>query len=197
MQYCSFVVGFIVYHNGFDRTEIVMKQLILGGARSGKSQLAETLTATYGTKIAYIATTDTQYNDAEMDKRIALHRQQRPSDWCTIEEPIELAKAIQDHKHHDAIMVDCLTLWLSNCLMKDETFWQAQKHELLVTLSQTDTPIIFVSNEVGMGVVPMGKISRQFVDESGYLHQDLAKLCERVVFMAAGLPLVMKGPALP
>lgn len=180
----------------FDQVEAMMKQLILGGARSGKSRLAEDLTATYGDNIAYIATTDTQFNDAEMDARIAKHRHQRPTEWLTIEEPLYLAKALIEHQSADAIMVDCLTLWLSNCLMQNETVWQSEKAALLDTLATINTPIIFVSNEVGMGIVPMGKVSRQFVDESGYLHQDLAKLCDRVVFIAAGLPLVMKGDPL-
>lgn len=174
-----------------------MKQLILGGARSGKSRLAEQLTALSGERIAYLATTDARHNDQAMDERIEKHRRQRPNHWQTIEEPIELAAALQRTDDVDAILVDCLTLWLSNCMMQDGDCWQQQRTALIEQLQQQPVPVIFVSNEVGLGVVPMGKLSRRFVDEAGLLHQQLAQLCDRVVFTAAGLPLVMKGPPLP
>lgn len=171
-----------------------MKQLILGGARSGKSSLAEQLAETYGDNIAYIATANPAFNDDEMAVRIAKHKQQRPSHWQSIESPITLADTLKRLTNVDCILVDCLTLWLSNCLF--EANWPEQRQALLDSLKNFSGNLIMVSNEVGMGVVPLGEISRQFVDESGFLHQAVAKHCDRVIFTAAGLPLVMKGPAL-
>ena len=184
-----------------------MKQLILGGARSGKSSLAERLAAEVAAdlsqsshkphRVAYIATSDPQYNDCEMDERIAHHRDQRPAEWPTVEEPIHLAQALRDaSENSDCILVDCLTLWLTNLLMAGEEVFVRERVALLETLAELSTPVIMVSNEVGLGVVPMGELSRRYVDEAGRLHQAVAAICERVVFTAAGLPLVMKGPAL-
>ncbi|WP_439135335.1 bifunctional adenosylcobinamide kinase/adenosylcobinamide-phosphate guanylyltransferase [Pseudomaricurvus sp.] len=174
-----------------------MKQLITGGARSGKSQLAEQLTGLYGNTIAYIATADNQFHDAEMTARVAHHRQQRPSTWHTLEEPVELAKTIRQHaSDYDAIMIDCLTLWITNCLMAEEKqvgFWDQQKSDFLSALEESSTPIVIVSNEVGMGIVPLGELNRRFVDEAGFLNQATARVCDRVVFTVAGCPLVMKG----
>ncbi|WP_339669444.1 bifunctional adenosylcobinamide kinase/adenosylcobinamide-phosphate guanylyltransferase [Dasania marina] len=171
-----------------------MKQFVLGGARSGKSSLAEKLCASYGDKVAYIATANKAFNDGEMDARIAKHQQQRPQHWHTIEAPIALAGALAQLQHYDAVMIDCLTLWLSNCL--HEGNWPQQRQDFLKALENFNGELIMVSNEVGMGIVPLGELSRSFVDESGFLHQAVAALCERVIFTAAGLPLVMKGPAL-
>lgn len=177
-----------------------MKQLIFGGARSGKSRLAEHLTGLHGDAIAYIATADKQYHDTEMTDRVAHHRQQRPRNWQTLEEPTQLATTLRQHaSKYDAVIVDCLTLWLTNCLMTEEKmpgFWQQQKNDFLLTLEEASTPIILVSNEVGMGIVPLGELSRRFVDETGFLNQAIARACDRVVFTAAGCPLVLKGPAL-
>ncbi len=172
----------------------MMKQFVLGGARSGKSSLAEKLCASYGDKVAYIATANKVFNDGEMDARIAKHQQQRPQHWHTIEAPIALAGALAQLQHYDAVMIDCLTLWLSNCL--HEGNWPQQRQDFLNALENFNGELIMVSNEVGMGIVPMGELSRSFVDESGFLHQAVAALCDRVIFTAAGLPLVMKGPAL-
>lgn len=171
-----------------------MKQLILGGARSGKSSLAEQLAETYGDNIAYVATANAAFNDDEMAVRIAKHKQQRPAHWQSIESPIRLADTLERLTGVDCILVDCLTLWLSNCLF--EANWPEQRQALLDSLKNYSGNLIMVSNEVGMGIVPLGEISRQFVDESGFLHQAVAKHCDRVIFTAAGLPLVMKGPAL-
>ena len=171
-----------------------MKQFIFGGARSGKSRLAENLTAHCGSNIVYIATTDCSQNDKEMAERIAHHKQQRPSHWQTLEEPLNLAAAIEQAEGCAAIMIDCLTLWLSNCLHAGN--WPQQRDAFLTALENVSGNIIIVSNEVGMGIVPLGELSRQYVDESGFLHQAVAQRCDRVIFTAAGLPLVMKGPAL-
>lgn len=171
-----------------------MKQFVLGGARSGKSSLAETLASACGDNIAYIATANTAFNDGEMDARIAKHQQQRPSHWRTVEAPIALADALTQLQNYDAVMIDCLTLWLSNCL--HEGNWPQQRQDFLKALENFNGELIIVSNEVGMGIVPLGELSRSFVDESGFLHQAVAARCDRVIFTAAGLPLVMKGPAL-
>lgn len=177
-----------------------MKQFIFGGARSGKSRLAEQLTALHGESIVYIATANREFNDAEMTQRIQHHQQQRPGHWQTVETPLTLAASIKEHADRDCIMVDCLTLWLSNCLHQDSLqpgFWAEQRQALLDTIEHYSGHLVIVSNEVGMGIVPMGELSRRYVDESGFLHQAVAQLCDRVVFTAAGLPLVMKGLALP
>lgn len=177
-----------------------MRQLIFGGARSGKSRLAEHLTGLHGNTIAYIATADKQFHDAEMTARVAHHRQQRPYHWHTVEEPLQLGAALRHHAAAcDALLVDCLTLWLTNCLLAEEHtpgLWQQQKQDFLQALADIRTPVILVSNEVGMGIVPLGELSRRFVDEAGFLNQAAARVCDRVVFTAAGCPLVLKGQPL-
>ncbi|MGO4998149.1 bifunctional adenosylcobinamide kinase/adenosylcobinamide-phosphate guanylyltransferase [Oceanisphaera sp. W20_SRM_FM3] len=171
-----------------------MKQFILGGARSGKSRLAETLCSDLGDKVAYIATANSAFNDHEMAARISQHQQQRPQHWRTIEAPMALAEALASLQDYDAVLIDCLTLWLSNCLHQGN--WAQERQNFLQVLENFNGELIIVSNEVGMGIVPLGELSRRFVDESGFLHQAVAARCERVIFIAAGLPLVMKGPAL-
>ncbi len=171
-----------------------MKQLILGGARSGKSALAEKLAADTGLPVIYIATATA--DDAEMQQRIDQHQQQRPAHWITIESPYELAETLQQQATSQrCILVDCLTLWLSNLLCRDENI-QLSRESLLSVVAELPGEIIFVSNEVGLGITPMGRLSRQFVDESGWLHQSLTQQCDRVVFTVAGLPLIMKGDPL-
>lgn len=181
-----------------------MKQLILGGARSGKSALAEKLASQAPSlgqehRVGYIATSDPQFNDGEMGERVAMHRAQRPSEWPTFEVPINLAAGIQTAAAQcDCVLVDCLTLWVTNLLMAGDKVFERERDALMTLLQQRDDlPLIMVSNEVGLGVVPMDKLSRRFVDEAGRLHQALSPLCQRVVFTAAGLPMTMKGPALP
>lgn len=178
-----------------------MQQLILGGARSGKSRLAQNLAQDLekqGKKIIYIATADSNFNDTSMDERISQHQQGRPQHWPTIECPLELGQTLRENSAGDTcLLVDCLSLWLSNCLLqKSNIAPQQHGHNLLKSIQGLSADIIFVSNEVGLGVIPMGQLSRDFVDHSGFLHQALAQHCQRVVFTAAGLPLVMKGPAL-
>lgn len=175
-----------------------MKQLILGGARSGKSRLAEQLALASTDTLLYIATADPQQSDQEMQQRIAHHRDRRDERWQLIEEPLALAATLCEHSRENrCIVVDCLTLWLSNCLLQaDTTIWPTQQQALLECLPTLPGQLILVSNEVGMGIVPLGEISRRFVDEAGFLHQALGQGCDRVIFTAAGLPLVMKGPAL-
>ncbi|WP_300730186.1 bifunctional adenosylcobinamide kinase/adenosylcobinamide-phosphate guanylyltransferase [Pseudomonas sp.] len=172
-----------------------MQQLILGGARSGKSRLAETLAAESGRAVTYIATS--QPLDGEMNERLRLHRERRPQHWGLIEEPIELARVLRDHARPDTfVLVDCLTLWLTNLLMlEDPQRLIAERDALLQCLAELPGDIVFVSNETGMGVVPLGELTRRYVDEAGWLHQALAERCQRVVLTVAGLPLTLKGSA--
>jgi adenosylcobinamide kinase/adenosylcobinamide-phosphate guanylyltransferase len=173
-----------------------VKTLVLGGARSGKSRLAERLAVDSGLEVVYVATAGA--GDGEMTERIAAHRARRPPSWRLVEEPLRLAAALREQAAPErCLLVDCLTLWLSNLLCADEPRMYAQEREaLLEAFGQLPGQVIVVSNEVGLGVVPMGALSRRFVDEAGWLHQALAAVCERVVFTAAGLPLVMKGDPL-
>jgi len=166
--------------------------LILGGARSGKSRFAEQLATSSQQSVIYIATA--QGHDDEMQARIHRHQQQRPAHWQLIEEPIALANTLLTHsKANNCILVDCLTLWLSNCLCHDENCWAQQKQALLGVLSELPGQVIFASNEVGHGIVPLGQLSRDFVDESGWLHQAIAAQVSRVEFIMAGLPLTLKS----
>ncbi|MCH4883410.1 MULTISPECIES: bifunctional adenosylcobinamide kinase/adenosylcobinamide-phosphate guanylyltransferase [Pseudomonas] len=173
-----------------------MLQLILGGARSGKSRLAEKLAAESGCAVTYIATS--QPLDGEMNERVRHHRERRPEHWALIEEPIELARVLRDNARADAcLLVDCLTLWLTNLLMlEDLQRLNAERDALLECLAELPGEILFVSNETGMGVVPLGELTRRYVDEAGWLHQALAERCQRVVLTVAGLPLTLKGTAL-
>ncbi|SFB39392.1 adenosylcobinamide kinase /adenosylcobinamide-phosphate guanylyltransferase [Pseudomonas sp. NFIX10] len=173
-----------------------MLQLILGGARSGKSRLAEKLAADTGLPVTYIATS--QPLDGEMNDRIAQHRARRPAEWALVEEPLALARVLRENAATgQCLLVDCLTLWLTNLLMLDAPEQlNAERQALLDSLAALPGEIIFVSNETGMGVVPLGELTRRYVDEAGWLHQALAERCQRVVLTVAGLPLTLKGTAL-
>ncbi len=180
--------------------------LILGGARSGKSAYAEKLAIASGKEVIYIATAHA--GDGEMAVRIAHHRTQRPAHWITVEEPLALADTLTKWRApHRLILVDCLTLWLTNLLLSERTehpdlgeielpaTFHQQRAALLQALTAPAAAgeVILVSNEVGLGIVPYGAISRCFTDEAGRLNQAVAALCDRAVFIAAGLPLVLKG----
>jgi len=170
-----------------------MRTLILGGARSGKSALAERIAIESGRDVVYIATA--RAGDAEMHERIAHHRARRPAHWECVEEPLALATALRDRAQDDrCVLVDCLTLWLANLLVEpDATRFERERGALLDVLPTLPGQTLIVSNETGLGVVPMGALTRRFVDEAGRLHQELARRCDRVLFVAAGLPLVLKG----
>ena len=170
-----------------------MIELILGGARSGKSTLAEQKAAASGLAVTYIATADPLdlADDKEMLTRIAHHRAQRPVEWLLVEEPRYLATLLKTLAAPDRLLlVDCLTLWLSNLLHKDEVLKETQA--LLDVLPTLPGHIILVSNEVGMGIVPLGELTRRYVDEAGRLHQRIAALADSVTFVAAGIPLRLK-----
>lgn len=173
-----------------------MLELILGGARSGKSRLAERLATQSGLAVTYIATS--QALDGEMSARIQHHRQRRPADWGLVEEPLELARALRDNAAPGrCLLVDCLTLWLTNLLMlDDDTRLAMQRDAFLEVLAELPGRIILVSNETGLGVVPLGELTRRYVDEAGWLHQAVAERAERVVFTVAGLPMLLKGEPL-
>ena len=181
------------------------RTLVFGGARSGKSALAERLARDAGKDVIYLATSHA--GDTEMETRIAHHRARRPAEWRTVEEPTALAATLRELCAPDRlVLVDCLTLWLTNLMFATHQdypevgpidlspLFVAERAALLDWL---DGPaagdVVFVSNEVGMGIVPYGAVSRAFADEAGRLNQDVAARCERVLFVAAGLPLALKG----
>lgn len=168
-----------------------MIELILGGARSGKSRLAEQTVLNSGKQCVYLATS--QALDAEMTARIQIHKNRRDERWQLVEEPISLAETLEKlAEDNTCVLVDCLTLWLTNCLLAEPCELEQQKQALLDVLPNLSGHIVFVSNEVGQGVVPMDQLSRRFVDESGLLHQDIAKIADKVTFVTAGLPQVLK-----
>lgn len=171
-----------------------MIRLILGGARSGKSRQAEQLALASGRDVFYIATA--QAHDDEMLARIERHRGERPVHWQTVEEPLQLAATILARQAPDrCLLIDCLTLWVTNQLLDDANM-QAEREALCAALENARGEVILVSNETGMGVVPMGELSRRFSDEAGWLNQSVAALADQVVLMVAGIPMVIKGPAL-
>lgn len=179
-----------------------MKTLLIGGARSGKSALAEQLALASGREVRVLATAEA--GDDEMAARIQAHRRQRPAAWATVEEPLHLAAALQAADGPGRLLlVDCLTLWLSNCLLADgeaplaaglvgET-WTVQRAALLHCLPGLQADVILIGNEVGHGIVPLGALNRLFVDESGRLHQALAAHCEQVRWVMAGCTVKLKG----
>lgn len=184
------------------------RTLILGGARSGKSMHAERLALDSGKELIYIATA--QAHDAEMAARIGLHRRRREemdaARWTTVEEPLALGDALARWcAPQRLVLVDCLTVWLSNLLFAEArdypevgridppACFAEQRAAFLQALERAGGDVVLVSNEVGMGIVPQGAVSRWFVDEAGRLHQAVGAVCERVTLVAAGLPLALKG----
>ena len=164
--------------------------LVLGGARSGKSRFAERLVEDSGLVPVYLATG--QSLDAEMAARIADHQARRDSRWVNVEVPFELADAIgaQDGEGR-ALLVDCLTLWVSNLMMRDAAIDDSVA-SLTGALSKAKAPVVLVTNEVGLGIVPDNAMARAYRDHAGHLNQAVAELARTVYFVAAGLPLVMK-----
>lgn len=182
-----------------------MIELVIGGARSGKSAFAEKQALDSGLRVSYIATAQAQ--DEEMARRVAHHRARRPAAWASVEEPIKLAAALRAHAAPNAcVIVDCLTLWLSNLFFAGQAARQAEAgaaidcpliqgetQALLDALPQLSGRVILVSNEIGWGVVPMHPVSRLFADEQGRLNQRAAAVCDRVTLVVAGLPLILKS----
>ena len=170
--------------------------LVVGGARSGKSTYAEKIAMDSGLAVTYIATA--QIYDAEFNARVQHHKSRRPADWELIEEPHRLTQAIAQYAAPEqCLIVDCLTLWLAQwicpeCNAPADSSWESEREAFLTLLPALPGNIILVSNEVGMGIVPLGEINRRFQDEQGRLNQAVAALCKEVVFIAAGLPLKLK-----
>jgi adenosylcobinamide kinase/adenosylcobinamide-phosphate guanylyltransferase len=169
--------------------------LVLGGARSGKTSFAERMAMHQGEKPLYLATA--QALDGEMLERVKLHQQQRHKRFETLEEPLDLSTALKAAaREHDVILVDCITLWITNMLGGNIQVGQAVD-ELISTLADIDNSrVILVSNEVGLGIVPDNPLARTFRDLSGAAHQRLAEICAEVHFIIAGLPMTLKGPRL-
>ncbi|MDQ6951211.1 MAG: bifunctional adenosylcobinamide kinase/adenosylcobinamide-phosphate guanylyltransferase [Mariprofundales bacterium] len=164
----------------------------MGGARSGKSQRAEKLAISSGKPVTYIATAPILADDPEWQQRIAHHRARRPSDWRTLEVPHDLAEAIQHHhRSNRTLLIDCLSLWLSNRLLADADIDDASDI-LCANLRCSTGDIILVSNEVGMGLVPEQALGRAFRDAQGRLNQRIATCANRVEFVVAGIPLCLK-----
>jgi len=173
-----------------------MRTLILGGVRSGKSQLAERLAVASGRQVVYVATAVA--GDGEMARRIQAHRQRHPEDWLVVEEPLALARVLTESAAPGrCLIVDCLTLWLTNLLSHgDPSRLEPERDALLAALPKLAGDLVLVGNETNMGIIPLGEISRRYCDEAGRLHQALAACCERVVLTVAGLPQTLKGPPL-
>ncbi len=173
-----------------------MIHLVLGGARSGKSRFAEQWVeklAPDEQKLVYIATATP--DDAEMEKRISRHQSDRSQKWQTIEEPKYLSALLTqlNEKPNKIILIDCLTLYLSNWLcFEEQNAWKIEKQNFIAALKQSKNRILVVSNEVGSGIVPLGELSREFVDQAGWLNQSIAQLAEEVTLVVAGLPVLLK-----
>jgi adenosylcobinamide kinase / adenosylcobinamide-phosphate guanylyltransferase len=188
---------------------IARSELILGGQKSGKSRRAEQLASAWLAqspqhRAVLIATAHAA--DDEMRERIARHQQDRATRvpaMLTIEEPLALVEAVAQHGNSQTlVLVDCLTLWLTNWLFPSADFESnrplahvipAQAATILVAIENSRGPVVLVSNEIGLGVIPMGRPTREFVDALGRLNKDVAQVCKRVTFMVAGLPLTLKG----
>ncbi len=171
--------------------------LVLGGARSGKSSYAQTLAERWWPRPLYLATAETL--DAEMADRVTLHQQQRGPRWACAEETLDVARVLHEATPpRDGVMLDCATLWLTNVLLKEGMpAIQTRKQALIEALKTCSTGVIIVSNEVGMGIVPEYPLGRDFRDQQGWLNQDLAAVADIVIFIIAGIPMVIKGTLPP
>ncbi|MBI1385144.1 MAG: bifunctional adenosylcobinamide kinase/adenosylcobinamide-phosphate guanylyltransferase [Rhizobiales bacterium] len=165
--------------------------LVTGGARSGKSAIAERRTLELGASAVYIATAEAW--DGEMAARIAAHQARRGPEWTTRNAPIDLTTALRESDGTGPRLVDCLTLWLTN-LMLAEIDWERAGRELVETLGQQRSPVVLVTNEVGLGIVPENALARAFRDNAGKLNQWVAEVADEVVLAVCGLPLVVKSP---
>lgn len=163
--------------------------LVTGGARSGKSRVAEAAALRRGARAIYIATAET--GDAEMRARIAAHRTRRGPEWRTLEVPLALAEALRESEGEAPRLVDCLTLWLSNLMLAGRD-WQAEAARLEEALMRAQAPVVMVTNEVGAGIVPDNALARDFRDAAGLLNQRIAALANEVHLVACGLPLRLK-----
>lgn len=163
--------------------------LITGGARSGKSVRAEARAKAFAGKPVYVATAEAL--DDEMRERIARHRARRGGEWIEHETPLELVAALEATDGGGARLVDCLTLWLSN-LMHAKRDWSKEAAQLAATLRAQKSPVVLVTNEVGLGIVPDNALARQFRDAAGFMNQTIAQAADEVEFVVAGLPMRVK-----
>lgn len=170
-----------------------MKELVLGGVRSGKSRYAEQQARASGLRVAYIATAVAS-EDSELQERVRRHRAHRPPDWLTVEEPAALGAALRAHAHAErCLLVECLTLWLAHLLTSGSADrLDSERASLLRAVAEVPGRLILVSNETGLGITPTGELSRRFLDIAGELHQSLAAACDRVTLVVAGLPQRLK-----
>jgi adenosylcobinamide kinase/adenosylcobinamide-phosphate guanylyltransferase len=175
-----------------------MLSLVIGGARSGKSRFAQSLGAT-ATRVVYIATA--RVEDAEMAARIAQHRQTRPGHWETVEEALEIGHAVERHSHCDLLLLDCLTLWLSNFCwehrdMAEASIQAAALCEVarVAAASRASSHVVLVTNEVGCGLVPDSPVGRSFRDLQGWVNQEVARSADWVYHVVAGIPVAIKRP---
>lgn len=181
----------------------VGRRLIIGGARSGKTAhalvLAKSLAEARGENVTYVATA--QALDQEMQHRISLHRAERPATWRTLEAPTGLAQALRGQEASSILVIDCMTLWLSNALLKDFReeaptaelpTWEAERAEFLQWLQAVRSDVLLISNEVGAGIVPLSPVARRFQDEQGRLNQALAAMCDEVTLVVAGIAVRIK-----
>lgn len=174
-----------------------MKHLVLGGVKSGKSKFAEQLAESVVdldvcSTISLVATA--QALDDEMAERIARHKEDRPPHWCVVEEPILLSNVLENNNAaNNVLVVDCLTLWITNLLMlEDDRALDAQLEQFLNSVERYQGELILVSNETNMGIMPLGELSRRYCDVAGTLHKKLAQLCDKVDLLVAGLPMSLK-----
>ncbi|CUB02819.1 bifunctional adenosylcobinamide kinase/adenosylcobinamide-phosphate guanylyltransferase [Marinomonas fungiae] len=172
-----------------------MKHLVLGGVRSGKSQFAERWIAEQRKQIVYIATS--QVWDGSMAERIAKHQSYRPDHWHTIEEPITLAdtlKKVASEQPESGVIVECCSLWLTNLLCaENEAQLTQEREQFLAVLENYPLPVILVSAEVGLGIMPINALARRYGDEIGVLNQRMAQICDQVTLVTAGLPMTLKA----
>ena len=172
-----------------------MRDLVLGGVKSGKSAHGARLAAAASADVVFVATATA--GDDEMRLRIERHRRERPSSWGLVEEPLHLASVLADNDAPGrCLLVDCLTLWITNLLgTGDDDLLRRETGALVEAMRSPRADVILVANETGLGVMPVNALARRFCDEAGLLNQRLGGLCERVTFVAAGLPMVLKEPA--
>lgn len=164
--------------------------LVLGGARSGKSRHAEELAIATQKTLIYIATA--QFSDEEMRERIDIHQSTRGNNWTTIEAPIDIVATLKENQGN-TILIDCLTLWINNLLFHfPHASIEDRVTDLLAALKNYQGNIFLVSNEVGLGIIPIGEVSRRFVDESGRMNQRIAAIADKVIFMVSGIPMQIK-----
>ena len=168
--------------------------LILGGIRSGKSSLAERLVSEQPDPVVYVATATA--GNGEMSERIRRHQRRRPVSWGLVEEPVELGSLLNRQatlSPPPCVLIDCMSLWVSNLLHAGDALFVREKESFLTALAGYPGSVVIVSNEVGLGTIGMDPLTRRFADELGWLNQALAKRCDRVVMSVAGIALTLKG----